>query len=273
LVAIHDIVVHCDNARACESRLITALRLAQTLDAQLTGHFALQSVNMMAFAEGGASGLLYDQEIARLEEGNHRAEQLFIRVTDAVKARWVADKRPMFEGMSSAARQADLAVVGLHDDTDPHCTSRNVAVHIALTAGVPVLVLPAWEKPPEVAAGFGRRVLVAWNDTRESVRALHDSMPFLARADEVLIASVDGELADLEAVCAHVKEHGIAAKPSALSSRGDAVQDVLLAQRDAMKADLVVLGAYGHSRMREFVLGGVTRTLLGEATTPLLISH
>lgn len=227
----------------------------------------------MAFAEGGALGLLYEQELARLEEDNYRAEQLFVRVTEGAKARWVADKRPMFEGMSSLARRADLAVVGLHGRTDPRCTSRNVAVHVALTAGVPVLVLSAWENPPEVAADFGRRILVAWNDSREGVRALHDSIPFLARADEVVIASVDGALADVDAVCEHVKQHGVTAKPAALSSRGNAVEDVLLAQSVAMKADLVVLGAYGHSRMREFVLGGVTRTLLGETTTPLLISH
>jgi len=173
--------------------------------------------------------------------------------------------------LAACARRHDLSILpremrATHGD---HVIS---AASIGMAAGGPILVLPPLGYPEL----FGRRILVAWNDSREAARALRDAMPFLAQAEEihVIIASRDGP-GELDAsLRRHLAIHGCR-EPKLFVDRDDDVPtgDIIRQRIDLVGADMVVLGLYGRSRLQEFVLGGVTKTLIDNANMPLLLSH
>ena len=127
----------------------------------------------------------------------------------------------------------------------------------------------------------GKRVLVAWDSSREAARAVNDSLPLLARADAVHVVSINprghkpGELDRLPGadICLQLARHGVKAEAQHLVATDIEVGDLLLSRAADMGADLLVMGAYGHSRWREIVLGGATRQILGEMTVPVIMSH
>jgi nucleotide-binding universal stress UspA family protein len=172
------------------------------------------------------------------------------------------------------ARSADLVVTcmpqgGLFLEPERHVNVGDLVMQV----GRPVLVVPAKREGLNLD-----RALIGWNDTRESRRSVIDSLPFLKAAKHVAIAEIadKDKLADarehLKDVVAWLKNHGVAAQPIALASTGDdALQlDAIAEQQDV---GLMVAGAYGHSRLREWVLGGVTRDLLMRAHRYALVSH
>jgi nucleotide-binding universal stress UspA family protein len=127
---------------------------------------------------------------------------------------------------------------------------------------------------------FGKRVLVAWNGSREAARALHDSMFLLEQAEAVTIIEVDAlapaagmvrvSAAD---VAAALVRRGVAATAESQTSDGISVDDLLLSRAADLGVDLLVMGAYGHSRLREYVLGGVSRGVFQHMTVPVLMAH
>jgi nucleotide-binding universal stress UspA family protein len=145
---------------------------------------------------------------------------------------------------------------------------------LALGVGRPVLVVPRYG----TFERLGERVLIAWNGSREATRAVHDAIPILKRAITVTVLSIDPEVdspprtpsAD---ITLHLARHGIAAEAASTSSVDFGVGNALLSRAADLGADLIVMGAYGHSRMREMVLSGATRHLLQNMTVPVLMSH
>jgi nucleotide-binding universal stress UspA family protein len=173
------------------------------------------------------------------------------------------------------ARAADLVIIGRSRTTfDPYIFPD--AGDLLLRVGRPVLTVPSG-----VSSLSGRRVVVAWNDTREARRAIQDALPFLHRADEIVIAEVCEKSDDLALsgarlrdVASYLSRHRIAA---AVAERvrpvhGTAVKTLLQLVQDE-SADLIVAGAYGHTRMGEWIFGGMTQALLGESPVCCLFSH
>jgi nucleotide-binding universal stress UspA family protein len=127
---------------------------------------------------------------------------------------------------------------------------------------------------------IGRRALVAWNASREAARALNDAIPLLEDAENVTVLSVNpkrgirGE-GDLPAadIALHLARHGMKAEASYVVAEDIGVGDALLSRAADLGSDLIVMGGYGHSRLREIVLGGATRTVLRHMTVPVLLSH
>jgi len=126
----------------------------------------------------------------------------------------------------------------------------------------------------------GKRVLIAWDGSREAQRAVYESVPLLRNAEHIEVVSVitekmpsqDGDEPAKE-ICDRLGRRGIEAHAHYVSTSDEAAGDTLLARCTAERADLMVLGAYGHSRLREFLLGGVTRTVLREHNIPVLLAH
>ena len=128
--------------------------------------------------------------------------------------------------------------------------------------------------------GIGANVLVAWNASRESTRAVTDALPLLARAKSVAVLVVDPEEAGGKHgdspgadIALHLARHGVNAKAYPTPSGGVEVGDVILSRASDIGADLIVMGAWGRSRARELVMGGATRSLLERMTVPVLLSH
>jgi nucleotide-binding universal stress UspA family protein len=166
-----------------------------------------------------------------------------------------------------------LVVLG---QDDPEGENAGVLEAVLFDSGRPVLAIPFAGKFTTI----GKRVLVGWNASREASRAVHDALPLLAKAESTTVflanpkrglgAHGDEPGAD---IARHLARHGL--KVDVAKAAADDVSDstLLLNHASDMGADLLVMGAYGHSRLREFILGGVTRSLLREMTVPVLLSH
>lgn len=172
-----------------------------------------------------------------------------------------------------AARSADLVIM----PGPPENTREGVfapADTVALGAGGPVIAVPDTSS----ATSIGRRVLVAWSGSRESARALRDALPLLAHADEVSGVIVDhpaGARDGEQVLEAFLRRHGCrSVTVQRLPEGGRPPSEVILQHAaHAVQADLIVMGLYGHSRLREFILGGVSREMLDDSPIPLLLSH
>jgi len=145
---------------------------------------------------------------------------------------------------------------------------------LALGVGRPVLIVPRYGTFETV----GERVLVAWNGSREATRAVHDALPLLKLASSVTVLSIDpehdtGDRIPGADIALHLARHGVAAEGMSTVGLDISVGDLLLSRAADLGADLIVMGAYGHSRVRELVLGGATRHILQHMTVPVLMSH
>jgi nucleotide-binding universal stress UspA family protein len=176
---------------------------------------------------------------------------------------------------ASAARHADLAVLGQPRDGDPLIGQYALVERCLFASGRPVIILPAAAEK----LSLNGTIVAAWDGSAEAARAINDALTFLNRASRVvLLAGVMSEQSEKEApqtgdMLAHLKRHGVAAEAMQLKlSEGDVGRQLLATAKD-LGADLMVMGAFHHSRWREFILGGVTLTMLEEATIPLFMAH
>jgi len=226
-------------------------------------------------APGVAPGLGADAtrgpEIADIIEQRFREE---VR-PHAIEGDWHLFGGGESEDISALVRAVDLVVYG-QAAPDYRLPTGFGPEEIVIGSGRPMLVVPY---AGEFAA-IGRRALVAWDGSPEVSRALHDALPLLRKAEAVTVMTVrrsearserDGPL--LARLIKHLQRHGIPAQ-SEETLRGDIpVSDVLLSRAADLDADLIVAGAYHHSRIRESLFGGVSRELLGHMTVPVLMSH
>lgn len=226
-------------------------------------------------APGVAPGLGADAtrgpELADIIEQRFREE---VR-PHAIEGGWHMFGSGEGEDLAALARTADLVVFG-QPSPDYRLPTGFQPEDLILASGCPGLVVPYAGDFPAI----GRRVLVAWDGTREAARALRDALPLLCKAEAVTVMTVREREASFEAdapllarVVAHLQRHGIAARSEEIL-RGDLpISDVLLSRAADLDADLIVAGAYHHSQIRESLFGGVSRDLLDHMTVPVLMSH
>ena len=279
------ILVHLDDSAQALQRLQTAMLLAQRFGAHLIGaaptgvsRFLYQ---VMPSADADPTLALH---LAFVREGAQRALAAF---TAQMAASAVASCAALLvddeagDGIALHGRTADLVLVGQADPEHVHPNlPADFAAHVVLNAGRPVLVLPHGQVP----ATLGTRVLLSWDASKEAARALALALPLLQQADQVQVAVFDGgdkrTASDAQAASpiAWLQRHGVAATLTVQPVEGrrgrrHAIGEALLAMADEQAADLLVMGAYGHSRLRETILGGVTRTVLEEMSIPVLMAH
>ncbi|MCE4556747.1 universal stress protein [Roseateles cellulosilyticus] len=273
------ILVHLDNGRTTPGRIATAVCLAERFDAHLTG-LAPTGWASIPPDVGGALGLAAYQEATMdaLREQADDCVRHFLEQASGGNLRSYegrADVGFAEEVMTLAARYCDLTVV---TQPDPDLAqSPRIAEELLLRSGRPLLVLPY---AGDAALPPAPRVLVGWNGSREAARALHDALPLLRAATSVQVAvfeapdDIDSPHGDLPGadiglwLARHRVKVDVNFVPVAVSA-GEA----LLSHAADASADLIVAGGYGHSRFREAVLGGVTRTLLRSSPVPVLLSH
>jgi nucleotide-binding universal stress UspA family protein len=279
---LRDILVHLDVSEQARTRLALAATLARRHEAHLAGLFVVDIlVPMIAAGDGGSGAAL-----ATLLDGMRRdaqAEATAVETAfrerlrrDGIAGEWRLLAGPAPDLIALHARYADLVVLG-QEDPEGSRTGTGTIIEAALfTSGRPVLVVP-YAGRFETA---GRRVLIGWNASREAARAVHDALPLIAGADSVTVLAVNPRLGldghgeePGTAIARHLARHGLAVQTEHTAAPELGAGDILLNRAAELAADLLVVGAYGHSRLRETILGGVTRTLLDHMTLPVLMAH
>lgn len=273
------VLVQVDLTHGAKARIAAAARIAANHKASLTGLFLTSAVTPaymigdgMVLAAEAVEAFFEEREVQNVK-ASEAARQIFdAAVREAgVPAYWQDISGDSDEQIIAHARRHDLAVL-------PRRMKATIggetisAERVGMACGGPVLVLPDAGYP----ATFGKKILVAWKDSRESARVLRDAWPFLGAAEEVhfVTAARDGERQLDEVLQRHLKNHGCREARLVMDQDTDAsTGEVIRRHIDMLGADMVVLGLYGHSRLQEFVLGGVSRNLLGNLTMPLLVSH
>jgi nucleotide-binding universal stress UspA family protein len=272
------ILVHLNDGPRNAERLGLAFGLAADFDAHLVGLYApgVPRIPSYALAEAGAA--LRDILDKRRGEAARQAERQFREAAarqGGVRSEWRASDTDAASAVRLSARYADLVVAAQPQATD-EVELRGLADELALSAGRPVLFVPYAGHYESV----GKRVLVAWDAGREAARAVSDALPFLQRAAAVEVVAFDpergarghGEVPGAD-IGLYLARHGVKVSVARQSGAGFDIGSQILSRAADASSDLIVMGAYGHARVRELVLGGVTRTLLEAMTVPVLMSH
>jgi nucleotide-binding universal stress UspA family protein len=228
------------------------------------------------FARGTGISNVIEAHHARLEqvEAERRAQFEDIVRRHGIRSEWRSLPYLSSE-VGVHAYYADMVVIARPEFAGHTAGPPGLAESLVLSSGRPIIVFP-----PRGTGSQANRILVAWNATRESIRAVADALPLLVRAKAVEVLVVDHERnraghgqepgAD---IARHLARHGAHVGVRRQSSGGKDVGQLLLSQAAAFGADLLVMGAYGHSQLREWMFGGVTRTVLYEAGLPVLMSR
>ena len=274
------ILVHLDTSESVHSRLELSLSLAQQFDAYLTGFFTVYRPEPGSFyVMAGNAEYLVEFEKRRHErqgalERLFRAELLRLKVA----GEWQWSTEYANRCVPRAARLADLTIVGQYDADDPESfVAEQFVENLVLSSGRPVLIVPYAGQ----FHGVGSHVTITWDGSREATRALHDALPFLARAKQVTVLTINamsGEPpssripgADIAGV---ISRYGAHVATQEIEGVDDVpIGETILSRAADLNADLLVMGCYGHSRWRELVLGGATRSILKSMTVPVLMSH
>lgn len=270
---IQSILVHLDAGAHCSSRLRIARALGAQLGASVTALYAVTPAYVdlsLVFT----AGVALNSELLALDES--RLDSARKLVSDACAAPGVqiewreAREAPEHEFMQQAL-YADLLVLGQHDgDHRETGVVPDFPQWVVIHSGKPALLVPRIElRDPAF-----NTVLVAWKESRESARALSAALPLLCKAESVHVA-IDDETtqAHRELLLHLLRRHGVEAQLQTLACPAPQVGDRLLSTAAEVGADLLVMGCYGHSRGRELILGGATRTVLNSMTLPILMAH
>lgn len=274
------ILVHLDESQRAPERIRVAARVANADDAHLIGAsmigiatVAFQDVDISARDPNLARHIefLRARAAAAVAQFEPIAQQMGVnsfegRVVDGEVA----------DGISLQARYGDLVVVGQADPDEPAPTvPPDFAQHVVMHAGRPVLVVPNKGE----FASVGKKVLISWDASRGATRAVTDAIPMLQHAEVVQVAvfnpdartSAHGEEPGAD-LALYLARHGV--KVEVLQQQtGKDVGAALLALAQEQSSDLIVMGGYGHSRFRQMLLGGVTRSVLADMTIPVMMSH
>ncbi len=269
------ILVHVQPDELARPRLATAAALAASLGARLVG-VAAEDVNWAIVND--PTGIYTAAQVDALREliaaNLARSRVAFDAATGAIDSEFISFEGDPVRTVCAASRMADLIVAGgsplKHPDRHQWCDP----AELALKSGLPVLLAPPGGGPL-----LARSIVVAWKDTREARRALHDALPFLAAAERVQVVEIckDDEVGaaehHTEQVLANLAQHGIEATRRVIASEWANVGVALQGAARLAGADLIVAGAYGHSRLGEWAFGGVTHDLLHDPKSFVLFSH
>lgn len=273
-VSIRDILVHVDHQESSERILRIAMALAQKLGAHLAALYVKNPIEYPVYADVTIPQSVFDQA-EEFEQEKLKASKLqFEKITHGkqILVEWKQEEGRTVAKLIEQSAFCDLLLVRQTSPSNQSDIDEDVAERVVLESGRPILVIPE-----SVTENIGLdRVVVAWNGKKEAVRAIHDAMPLLEIASKVSIVSVKTSPAE-DIPCAdiakHLARHGVNLE---VEQPDQDIVDVgywLQSQLDEKKTDLVVMGAYGHSRYREMIFGGVTRHMLRNMPIPCLMSH
>jgi nucleotide-binding universal stress UspA family protein len=273
------ILMHCNDKRRIRDLLLPAVELSERYQAHLTALSVVPPIAIFTSVDGSVTTT--DAHCQLYREANPAMREAF---EESVRGRGFAaewrddDARalPVIECVLPYARTADLIIASQTDPTWFGSGQLDIADQLVLESGRPVLIIPN----AAARGSLGERVLVAWNGRREAARAAFDALPVLRQAKEVKVVWVnpqwEGEpLGDIPTadICLALARHGVRCEGTEQIKPHVNVGETLLACAKDTAANLLVMGCYGHARLREFVFGGASRHVLQHMPIPILMSH
>jgi len=276
--AIKSILVHLDASTRCESRLQTALRIARQHGAELKALYCVVPQVLQMPSVAAANALLLEELSAADDARRFAVRTMFDRAvaTESLPVSWLGPVEELsVRNFARYALYADLVVLGQREQNDwfERSVPGDFVQSVLLDTGKPVLVVPYIGGQAEL----GRTVMIAWKESRETARAVAAALPMLRKAEQVHIATWGNEqvpegrrLVDLQK---YLGQHGVQATLHRYGEETDCIGEYILSAAADLGADMLLMGAYSHSRAREWVLGGATRTILESMSLPVLMSH
>lgn len=276
---IKDVFTWLDGSVSDEIRMSAALDIVRQFEGHATGLFFSVLPPPPAPIEGDLTGAV--GIAALMDQARSSGDKMERTIVDRLKRYGVAIELRRFDVLRSdiadvAAREARCAdtfvLIRPNGSQDPD----RLVEGILFGSGRHILLVPEVERPKSIVFD---RIVVAWNASRESTRAVAEAMPYLRIAKDVSVVMVtdeprkemEGSVGD--AIKKHLKHHGVAAELHRVKCRNGNVGETLLAEAQKARSDLIVLGGYGHTRLREMLLGGVTYHLMHNSPVPLLMAH
>ncbi|MGA8865179.1 MAG: universal stress protein [Gallionella sp.] len=272
------ILVHSDAGKRSAARIEFAIRLAQKFDAYLIALNALSRIDLPGYVLEGVGGMTIEEFRKRYaEEQVTNGKATFSKALAAsgfAKSEWRASDLDAVDAVTLHGRYADLIVIGQPWTADNSAVNSGFANHVMLEAGRPVLMIPYAGNFPTI----GKRIIVGWNASREATRAVTDAIPFLQQAEVVQVMVVNPKAGEHGAmpgndIALFLARHGVQVEVRVDKASEIDIGNEMLSRASDFGADMIVMGGYGHSRLKEVMMGGATRTLINSMTVPVLLSH
>lgn len=267
---MRSILIHAGHDAGSDDRIDSGLAIARATGGHVTLHINTPVTAYITMDPFGGSHVL----ASVMEEARDRAAQLAATLEERLKrddVPWTieASEGELVDSLASSARLADLVIMSLGDSA-AMLAARPPVGAVAISARVPVLALP-----DGMRFAPGGVAMVAWNGSPEAAQALRASLPLLRLADAVHLVTVSEKDLPLspEDAAAYLSRHDVHATVHQRDAQGTTVEEVLVEAADGFGATLTVMGAYGHSRLRETLFGGVTRFAIDGGSRPLLLAH
>ncbi len=279
-MAIKNILVHVDRTDSMDKTIDAANSLAAQLDAHLTGLILAIRTTIPSYAGATIPQEILDELWAQQMAQAKETKAHFLKRVEAIGRSAECRVESCYGNAVTSilglhARYADLLVLGQQDPAGTAATP-NLVEHVVLESGRPLLVIPYIG----TRANLGKHVAVAWDASREAARAVSDAMPLMEKAERVTVVAINPEKSAAvhgdepgADIALHLSRHGINCDVQRSSYSDLAVGDALLSRLADLDCDLLVMGAYGHNRWRQLILGGTTETIVKQMTIPVFLSH
>jgi len=273
---IKTILVHLADDDAHTARLDVAFDLATRFDAHITALYVTTPVTMPAAISGRGASYAYIAAATEIAKEKATAIEAEFRARSEKEGRsweWLCEEGDHIDLLDFHTRYADLAIVS---PSKHHSAEEEVALHLPeqlpLVASCPVLIVPrGWTPTP-----IGKTVLIGWKARREAARTVHNAVNLLRQAEQVTVVTVSKDheqrLPGSE-IGTFLARHGVEVETRLVPGDDWKADEAILDTADEIGADLIVIGAYGHSRLRELIFGGVTREIVYNTKVPVFTMH
>jgi nucleotide-binding universal stress UspA family protein len=271
-----DLLVHVDGSPAGRRRIRFAVDLSLRTGARLTGLHVTPPVEVPPFYKARRVPDIAAKTASKLVSDARAAAAIFKEETaqHPTGTSWQEKRGDVVQGITDSARYADLVIVGQYEwQGSPMVHPLPIAHSVALQCGRPVLVVPADTKSNPL-----NTIAIAWDGSRESVRAIHDALPLLILSQSVQIVAIaaltaEYSNADAKSLAIHLTNHGIKVGTQVIRSTKVKEHVMLRKQIEQGRYDLLVMGGYSNPAWLQFLFGGATQSILLSSAIPVLVSH
>lgn len=269
---IKDILVYLDNDKDCAFRIQAAVQLSQFYNAHLTGLYVMRTMNVHPYPYTYLPASAFESFLADANEKKDEAREVFTQKINAngVNGEFRSSDGNLVDTLHINSRYVDLLLIPGSYSSETDINLQYLVSDALMGSTCPVMVLPEAQsllsQPPQ-------RVMLGWDGSQECSRALRLALPMLEDVESVDVVSISSNEAEAEDIALHITRHGINATVHFVEGSNSDAGRILLEQAEALKSELIVMGAYGHSRLREQILGGATQYMIEHSHLPVLFAH